>query len=146
MPVGVSNFMDSMALSGEVNLVLHDILAKRYGKAAVNTGDEGGFAPPITEPTEALEQLHLAVEQAGYADLVVYGLDCAASHFYDGERDEYLLAGKPRSREDMITFYEGLASDWASFLSKTRCTRTTSKASPSSRAVSTLRSSATTSS
>ena len=112
MPVGVSNFMDSMALSGEVNLVLHDILAKRYGKAAVNTGDEGGFAPPITEPTEALEQLHLAVEQAGYADLVVYGLDCAASHFYDGERDEYLLAGKPRSREDMITFYEGLASDW----------------------------------
>ena len=112
MPVGVSNFSDSMALSSEVNLVLHDILEKRYGKSAVNTGDEGGFAPPIIEPTEALEQLHLAVEQAGYSELVVYGLDSAASHFYDAERDEYVLAGKARSRDEMISFYEGLARDW----------------------------------
>ena len=112
MPVGVSNFSDSMALSSEVNLVLHDILEARYGKAAVNTGDEGGFAPPITEPSEALEQLHLAVEKAGYSELVVYGLDCAASHFYDAERDVYVLAGKARSRDEMISFYEGLARDF----------------------------------
>jgi enolase len=112
MPVGVSTFSDAMALSSEVNLALHDVLAKRYGKAAVNTGDEGGFAPPITEPTEALEQLHLAVEQAGYSDMVVYGLDCAASHFYDDEQGTYLLAGKARSREDLIVLYESLARDW----------------------------------
>jgi len=112
MPVGVSTFSDSLALSSEVNLVLHDILAKRYGKAAVNVGDEGGFAPPITEPTEALEQLHLAVEQAGYSDMVVYGLDCAASHFFDAERRVYVLAGKSQSREDLISFYESLAKNW----------------------------------
>lgn len=112
MPVGVATFSDAMALSSEVNLVLHDILAERYGKAAVNTGDEGGYTPPITEPTEALEQLHLAVERAGYSDVVVYGLDCAASHFYDAAQGTYLLAGKTRSREDLIVLYESLAKDW----------------------------------
>ena len=109
MPVGVATFSDAMALSSEVNLVLHDILAKRYGKAAVNTGDEGGYAPPITEPTEALEQLHLAVEQAGYSDVVVFGLDCAASHFYEDAKGTYLLAGRSRTREDLIVLYESLA-------------------------------------
>ncbi len=112
MPVGVSTFTDAMAMATEVNLVLAEILATRYGKAAVNTGDEGGFAPPISEPAEALEQLHLAVARAGYEDQVVYGLDCAASHFFDLEQGVYVLAGKPRSREEMLALYEGFARDW----------------------------------
>ncbi len=112
MPVGVETFSDAMALSTEVNLALYDILARRYGKAAVNVGDEGGFAPPISEPTEALEHLHAAVDQAGFRDKVVFALDCAASHFYDSERGVYLLAGKDWSREELIDFYETLAKDW----------------------------------
>jgi enolase len=112
MPVGVETFSDAMAVSTEVNLVLHDILARRYGKAAVNVGDEGGFAPPISEPTEALEHLHAAVERAGFKDKVVFALDCAASHFYDPERGVYSLAGKDRSKEELIDFYETLAKDW----------------------------------
>jgi enolase len=112
MPVGVPSFSEALAVSSEVNLVLHDILEHKYGKSAVNTGDEGGFAPPITEPAEALEQLHLAVERAGYSDVVVYGLDCAASHFYDAAEGVYVLAGQRRSREDLICFYEGLLKNW----------------------------------
>jgi len=112
MPVGVSTFSDALAVASEVNLVLHDILEKKYGKTAVNTGDEGGFAPPITEPAEALEQLHRAVENAGYSDVVVYGLDCASSHFYDAAEGVYVLAGQRRSREDLISFYEGLFKEW----------------------------------
>jgi enolase len=112
MPIGVATFSDALALSSEVNLVLHDLLARKYGKFAVNVGDEGGFAPPIVEPTEALEQLHLAVEKAGYSALVAYGLDCAASHFYDSDQKLYVMAGKPRSREEMIQYYESLVEDW----------------------------------
>jgi enolase 1/2/3 len=112
MPVGAATFADAMAMATEVNLVLAEILAARYGKAAINVGDEGGFAPPISEPAEALEQLHLAVDRAGYSDDVVYGLDCAASHFYDPDRDVYVLAAKPRTREEMMALYEGYASDW----------------------------------
>jgi enolase len=112
MPVGTATFSESLAVASEVNLALHDILAKRYGKSAVNVGDEGGFAPPITEPAEALEQLHLAVQHAGHSDLVVYALDCAASHFYDAEQGKYMLAGRARSRDDLISLYAGLARDW----------------------------------
>ena len=64
MPVGVATFADALAVATEVNLALREILAARYGQVAVNTGDEGGFAPPISEPAEALEQLHLAVDRA----------------------------------------------------------------------------------
>jgi enolase len=112
MPVGADSFADSLAISSEVNLVLHDILAQRYGKAAVNVGDEGGFVPPITDPAEALEQLTLAVQQAGYGDQVVYALDCAASHFYDADRQEYVLAGKARSKDELISLWVDLAKDW----------------------------------
>ena len=110
MPVGAATFADAMAT--EVNLVLAEILASRYGKTAINTGDEGGFAPPISEPAEALEQLHLAVARAGYENEVVYGLDCAASHFYDADQDLYILAGKPRTSEELLALYESFARDW----------------------------------
>jgi enolase len=112
MPVGVATFADALAVATEVNLVLREILAARYGQAAVNTGDEGGFAPAISEPAEALEQLHQAVDRAGYSDVVVYGLDCAASHFYDPDRDVYVLAGKPRTTSEMMSLYESFARDW----------------------------------
>jgi enolase len=112
MPVGVATLADALAAATEVNLVLHEILARRYGQAAVNTGDEGGYAPPISEPAQALEQLHLAVDRAGYSSAAVYGLDCAASHFYDPDQGVYLLAGKPRTREEMVSIYEGFARDW----------------------------------
>jgi enolase len=112
MPVGVATLADALAAATEVNLVLHEILARRYGRAAVNTGDEGGYAPPITEPAEALEQLHLAVDRAGYSSAAAYGLDCAASHFYDPDQGVYLLAGKSRTREEMVSIYEGFARDW----------------------------------
>ncbi len=112
MPVGAETLSEALAMCSEVNLVLHDVLEKKYGKAAVNTGDEGGFAPPITDPNEALEQLHIAVDEAGYADVMAYGLDCAASHWYDAEGDVYVLAGKPMSKDELISFYELLARDW----------------------------------
>ena len=112
MPLAVATFADAMAAATEVNLVLREILAGRYGQAAVNVGDEGGYAPPISEPAEALEQLHLAVDRAGYAGLVGYGLDCAASHFYDPGREVYVLAGQPRAREEMVSLYESFARDW----------------------------------
>jgi enolase len=112
MPAGAATFADAMAMATEVNLVLAGILAARYGKAAVNVGDEGGFAPPISDPAEALEQLHLAVDRAGYANGVVYGLDCAASHFYDAASDAYVFVGKAWTREELMALYEGYASDW----------------------------------
>ena len=112
MPVGVQNFLESMEISTEVNLVLHDLVVSRYGKIAANVGDEGGYAPPITEPAEALELLHLAVEKAGYQDQITYGLDCAATHLYDEGSGTYTMAGRKYDRDGMIELYGTLVPEY----------------------------------
>src|SRR5262249_34954655 len=94
LPVGAQSLMHALQIGTEINLALAEILLARYGKVALNTGDEGGFAPPMSSPEEALEHLHEAAARAGYADDVVYGLDCAATHLYDPADETYTVAGE----------------------------------------------------
>ena len=67
IPVGASSLLEAMQISSEVNLALAEILLERYGKSALNTGDEGGYAPAISSPHEALSLLHEAVAGAGHS-------------------------------------------------------------------------------
>ena len=86
IPVGADSMLEALQISTEVNLALAEILLERYGKSALNTGDEGGYAPAISSPHEALGLLHEAVADAGPPGRFRYGLDCAATHYYDSER------------------------------------------------------------
>ncbi len=45
-------------------------------------GDEGGFAPNITSPEEALRLLTKAIAEAGHAGKIKLGSDPAASEFF----------------------------------------------------------------
>lgn len=53
-----------------------------------------------------------AVDRAGYSDLVVYGLDCASTHFYDAEAKLYHLAGNNLTRDQMISMYKDLCKTY----------------------------------
>lgn len=110
MPVGAENLSHALQIATEVSFELRDRLVERYGKIAVNLGDEGGFVPPMHGAREPLDALVEAVEAAGYSDLVVYGLDCAASHFYDQERNIYHFDGEELTRDDMISLYQELCA------------------------------------
>jgi enolase len=112
LPVGASSMLEALQISTEVNLVLAGLLLARYGKVALNTGDEGGFAPPISSPDEALSLLHEAVDKSGWASSIRYGLDCAATHWYDPERGTYTLAGEELDRDGLIEKYLRLISDY----------------------------------
>ncbi len=112
IPVGAESMLEALQISTETNLALAEILLDRYGKVALNTGDEGGFAPPISHPEEALGLLHEAVAAAGHAGRFRYGLDCAASHYYDGETRTYLLDGERRDTDSMIEMYQGLVREF----------------------------------
>jgi enolase len=112
LPVGAGSILEALQISTEVNLALAEILLARYGKVALNTGDEGGFAPPIADPREALGLLHEAVEAAGLSGSFRYGLDCAATHYYDAENGTYALAGETRDRDGMIELYLELIRDF----------------------------------
>lgn len=112
MPVGAGSMLEALQVSTEINLVLGSILLPRYGKSALNTGDEGGYVPQISDPREALGLLHEAVDKAGYTGEIVYALDAASSHFYNKESGIYTVAGKGYSRDQLIEFYLELIEDF----------------------------------
>jgi enolase len=105
IPVGAGSILEALQISSEVNLALAEILLERYGKSALNTGDEGGYAPAISSPHEALGLLHEAVAAAGHEGRFRYGLDCAATHLFDSESGTYEVAGERRDREGMAELY-----------------------------------------
>ena len=72
---------------------------EKYGQDACNVGDEGGFAPNVTESDEALEVLMMAIEKSGHAPKVKLGTDVAASEFYDATEKKYDLYWKDKAKK-----------------------------------------------
>ena len=73
-------------------------------------GDEGGFAPNLKSPDEALGYISKAVEKAGYklGEDVFFALDPASTEFFkDGK---YVLEGegKTLSPDEMVKVYADL--------------------------------------
>ena len=105
MPVGANDLLEGLQICYEINIILHHLIVDRFGKIAANVGDEGGFAPPLTGIRQPMEMLSTAVNASGYADKIVYGLDAAASHWYDWDRDVYRMDGEDMTRDDVIDMY-----------------------------------------
>jgi len=111
-PIGANSFKEAMEIGYAVNEALRTIIVENYGKIAANVGDEGGFAPPIVEVREAMDHLVNAVELSGFADKIVYGFDCAATHFYHNETKLYHLEGNELTTSEMIDFYKDLIKSY----------------------------------
>ncbi|RJS89366.1 phosphopyruvate hydratase [Candidatus Bathyarchaeota archaeon] len=108
IPLGARSFSEALRIGVEVYQELRAILVRRYGRAAVNVGDEGGFTPPMKSSSEALEAIMEAVEEMGYEGECSLGLDVAASSLYR-EGKGYLVEGRYLSRGELIQLYRDLA-------------------------------------
>nr|QWE91324.1 enolase [Suigetsumonas clinomigrationis] len=86
MPTGAASFSEAMRMGTEVYHHLKKVTQTRYGQDAVNVGDEGGFAPNIKTPEEALDLIMEAISRAGYTGRVSISMDCAASEFYTEDK------------------------------------------------------------
>jgi enolase len=106
MPYGVKSFAEAVRAGSEIYHALSEILVKKYGKTARNVGDEGGFAPPISNSTEALNALEKAIEETGYKNSVGMALDAAASEFYDGKK--YSIDGQKMNAGGLSDYYSSL--------------------------------------
>jgi enolase len=91
LPTGAATFKEAMQIGSEVYHHLKKVVKKRYGQDAVNVGDEGGFAPPIVDNNECWELIQEAVKIAGYTDKCQFGMDVAASEFWDADAKVYDL-------------------------------------------------------
>lgn len=117
MPVGAENFQEGLRMCAEIYHILKQLLKEKGLNTAV--GDEGGFAPNLSDTKEALCFLKDAVERAGYrmgADIAI-ALDVAASELYHAESGKYIFPGESkmlgkrvsRTAEELIDYYQELA-------------------------------------
>src|SRR5690625_1924286 len=111
-PIGATSFREAMEIGNAVNRELYEIILNKYGKLPVNVGDEGGFATPITDVYEAMENLALAVSRSGYENKIKYGFDVAATHLYDPETKLYTVQGDDLTTDDMINFFKELCDKY----------------------------------
>jgi enolase len=69
MPIGARTFSEAMRMGSEVYHELGDLLAGKYSKYSLNTGDEGSFSPPgLDDPAKAFDIILSAIEKSGYED------------------------------------------------------------------------------
>ncbi|GEQ67665.1 hypothetical protein JCM33374_g1330 [Metschnikowia sp. JCM 33374] len=109
VPTGAPSFAEALRIGSEVYHNLKSLTKKKYGQSAGNVGDEGGVAPDIGSPREALDLIVDAIEAAGYTGQVGIALDVASSEFYkDGKYD--LDFKNPESDESKWLTGEQLAS------------------------------------
>jgi enolase len=112
-PVGARSCTEAIRMGTEVYQSLKQVLAERYGRGAINVGDEGGFAPPLRKTRDALEAIREAIRVAGYSEGDVrMGIDAASSTFYDAKSQTYSLDGRKFDWSKLEDFYSALKDEY----------------------------------
>ncbi len=126
MPVGAKNYREGLRMGSEVYHCLKEILRKE--EKNISVGDEGGFAPDLSDAFEVFSYLTEAVTRAGYrtGEDIVFAMDAAASELYDPKTGNYCFPGETaekqkngtkedgivRTTREMISYYEQLCREF----------------------------------
>jgi enolase len=105
-----NSFAENLRIASEIYHELKETLAKKYGKLATNLGDEGGFAPPIGFPDEAIELILEAVKKLNYEKEIKLILDVASSQFFEGGKYEMKMG--VFTREGLLRYYQNLIKNY----------------------------------
>ncbi len=114
-PWGFDNFDDALRCGVEIYHALKKVLTKRGLSTAV--GDEGGFAPSLSDNEDALKVIAEAVEAAGYTfgQQVFVALDPATSEMYSEKKGGYVFF---KSNPDKVWSSEEMTDYWAAWCDK----------------------------
>jgi enolase 1/2/3 len=108
VPLGAKSEAEAVRYGAEVFHAIGKILHERGLPTLV--GDEGGYAPPLETPQQALDLIVEAIQRAGYRpgkDLAI-ALDPAASEFYQDGTYYPLSRDRAVGAEEMIALYTEL--------------------------------------
>ncbi len=107
-PVGAPNIATAVEWGSEIYHALASELRRRG--LGTGLGDEGGFAPDIARPEEALDLLMAAIAStglgAGRDRDVAIAIDPAANGFYADGR--YTVAGSTYSSDELVDYFGSL--------------------------------------
>tara|TARA_Y100000589_G_C27189735_1_gene644265 strand:+ start:1906 stop:3171 length:1266 start_codon:yes stop_codon:yes gene_type:complete len=112
IPKNKNSFIDTL----EMGYNVIQSLKKNLIKLGLNTniGDEGGFAPYLSNTNEALDLLLKAINDSNYApgkDISI-ALDIASTEFFKDGKYIFKGEGVTRDREEMINFYEKIINNY----------------------------------
>lgn len=120
MPLGADCFSEGIRMCAEIYQFLKIILKEK--KMSTSVGDEGGFAPDLSESRDVLALIMEAVRRAGYkpGNDIGIAIDAAASEFYNEEKGVYYFAGESemkgkeilRDSREMVDYYEKLLDEF----------------------------------
>ena len=109
-PIGADNVSDAIRMGAETYHALKSQL--KAAGLATGLGDEGGFAPELSDNRSALDFLLKAIEAAGFVPGkdIALALDVAATEFFaDGH---YRFEGNNKSAADMVEYYRELVANY----------------------------------
>ena len=107
VPIKAKSFSEATQMVAEIYYTLKEDIEDKYGKLATHVGDEGGFAPPIKNPYEALDLISKAIEENNYKENVKIAIDAAASEFYTGTQYQ-IEPEKVLNSNKLIEYYKDL--------------------------------------
>ncbi|HZZ65656.1 MAG TPA: phosphopyruvate hydratase [Candidatus Baltobacteraceae bacterium] len=105
VPIGAPTLHEAVRFGAEVFHALGKLLHEAGQPTTV--GDEGGYAPHLDAPEQALDLIVQAIERAGYkpgSDFSI-ALDPASTEFYKDGFYYPLTADRKFSSDDMIVYY-----------------------------------------
>lgn len=108
LPINFKSYSRAIQALSEIYQTLRELLNKKYGKTALNVGDEGGFAPNMKSSQEVFEVLTSAVETANYSPKtdILFAIDAAASEFH--KNGKYEIDGKQLNPGELMEYYRNL--------------------------------------
>ena len=112
VPSGAESFCGALRMCAEVYHALSALLKKRALSTAV--GDEGGFAPNVSDETEAIELILEAISRAGYAPGTDFtlALDAASSEWKDKRGYTMPKSARSYTAHELIAHWQGLIAKY----------------------------------
>ena len=109
-PLGAPTFREAVRWGAEVYHSLKSVVKERG--LSTGLGDEGGFAPNLSNDEEALDLIVEAIEKAGFTPGkdVALALDVASSEFF--ENGKYKFEGELRDTDYMVKYYDELVAKY----------------------------------
>ncbi len=115
----VDNIKEAVEMGTLIQNSLKEIIRKDLGEDSLVLGDEGGYAPKISNIRKPLEYLNIALKENNLEKKVRLALDVASSSFYDNGKykvadpeNERGIDGKEISKEELMSIYNSLIAEF----------------------------------
>jgi len=114
------NAKEAVEISLKIQDSLRKIITRELGEESLVLGDEGGYAPKVTDVRKPLLYLVEAIRENKLEGEVKLALDVAASSFYtpastQGGDGFYEVDGKKITKEELMDIYDSLIKEFNLF-------------------------------